>query len=46
VPVAAALTGQLDVCTVEGVLTGTQVQGTYTGTGKETSDPLCVRVAP
>jgi hypothetical protein len=31
--VTAALTGKLDVCTVEGVSTGAQVQGTFTGTG-------------
>jgi hypothetical protein len=29
-----SLTGQLDVCTVEGVSTGSQVQGTFTGTGR------------
>ncbi|KAF6254423.1 hypothetical protein COO60DRAFT_1665172 [Scenedesmus sp. NREL 46B-D3] len=29
----ATLTGQLDACTVEGVSTGVQVQGTFTGTG-------------
>jgi hypothetical protein len=32
---AAPLIGLLDVCTVEGVTTGSQVQGTYTGTGEE-----------
>jgi hypothetical protein len=31
---SVSMTGQLDVCTVEGLSTGSQVQGTFIGTGR------------
>jgi hypothetical protein len=36
---SVSLSGQLDVCTVEGLSTGGQVQGTFTGTGRPVMIP-------